>query len=98
VSGGVSVGPNPARVGGEVSIYRNGGKPVSGKLFVFDAIGQKVAVVEVGGTRSLSAVEGGKIGTWKVGDVAEGAYLLRGVLTDKDGVKVKVSALVSVVR
>jgi len=90
VSGEVTVGPNPVRAGNDVSIYRNGVKPVKGKPAVFDAVGQKVAVVDVNGI--------GKIGTWKTGEVAEGTYLLKGVLTDKDGVKVKVSALVSVAK
>jgi uncharacterized protein (TIGR02145 family)/uncharacterized repeat protein (TIGR02543 family) len=90
LSGVLTVGPNPARVGGDVAIYWTGGKAVSGKLSVFDAVGQKVAAVDVRGTN--------KIGTWRVGDVAEGTYLIKGVLTDKNGVRVVVSALVGVVR
>jgi len=76
--------------GGEAAIYWSGSKAVSGKLYVFDAVGGRVAVIAVRGTK--------KIGTWKVGDVAEGTYLIKGVLTDKDGGKVKVSTLVAVVR
>jgi uncharacterized protein (TIGR02145 family)/uncharacterized repeat protein (TIGR02543 family) len=90
LSGGMTVGPNPVRVGGDVAIYWTGGKSVSGSLSVFDAVGQKVARVDVRGTK--------KIGTWKVGDVAEGTYLIKGVLTDKNGVRVVVSVLVGVVR
>jgi uncharacterized protein (TIGR02145 family)/uncharacterized repeat protein (TIGR02543 family) len=90
LSGGVTVGPNPVRVGGDVAIYWTGGKAVKGSLSVFDAVGQKVARVDVRGTK--------KIGTWRVGDVAEGTYLIKGLLTDKNGVRVVVSVLVGVVR
>jgi len=89
-SGGITVGPNPVRTGGGAAIYWAGGKAVAGELSVFDAAGKRIAVVKVGGTK--------RIGVWKVGGVAEGAYLIRGVLTDKDGGKIKVSALVGVVR
>jgi len=86
----VSVGPNPVKVGGKLSLYRNGGKPVRGKLGVFDAMGVRVGVVEVSGTN--------KIGTWNAGGVADGTYLIKGILTDVDGGRVRVSVLVSVVR
>jgi uncharacterized protein (TIGR02145 family)/uncharacterized repeat protein (TIGR02543 family) len=90
LSGLVTVGPNPVKVGGDVAIYWNGAKAVSGKLGVFNAVGQRVAVVDVSGTK--------KIGEWKTLGVAEGTYLVKGVLTDKSGVKVGVSQLVGVVR
>jgi len=88
--GAVSVGPSPVKVGGELSLYRNGGKSVSGKLGVFDAMGQRVGSIDVNGTR--------KIGTWNVGDITEGTYLIKGVLMDRDGKKISVSLPVSVVR
>jgi len=88
--GVVTVGPNPVRSGSDAAIYWTGGKAVSGRLSVFNAVGQKVAAVNVSGVN--------KIGTWRVGDVAEGTYLIKGVLMDKNGVKVVVSQLVGVVR
>jgi len=90
VTAEVTVGPNPVRANAEVSVYWNGSKPVSGKLSVFSALGQKVGVVEVSGKSK------GKVGSWKAS--AEGTYLLKGVLTEKDGTRVKVSTLVSVAR
>jgi uncharacterized protein (TIGR02145 family)/uncharacterized repeat protein (TIGR02543 family) len=90
LSGFVTVGPNPVKVGGDVVIYWSGAKAVSGKLGVFNAVGQRVAAVDVRGTK--------KIGAWKTAGVAEGTYLVKGVLTDKSGVKVGVSQVVGVVR
>jgi len=98
LSGAVTVGPNPVRAGSVAAIYWTGGKAVSGKLTVFDALGGRVAVVDVSTSTSLSDRGAKKIGEWKVGDIAEGTYLIRGVLKDKNGVKVKVSVLVGVVR
>jgi len=89
-SGSVTVGPSPVRAGGSVSVFWSGSKSVTGKLGVFDALGKKVAEVKVAGTK--------RVGEWSVGSLSEGTYLVRGVLKDKDGVKVKVSAPVSVVR
>jgi uncharacterized protein (TIGR02145 family)/uncharacterized repeat protein (TIGR02543 family) len=86
----VTAGPNPVKVGRDAAIYWTGGKAVKGRLSVFNAVGGKVASINVKGVN--------KIGTWKVGDVAEGTYLIKGVLTDKNGVRVVVSLLVGVVR
>jgi uncharacterized protein (TIGR02145 family)/uncharacterized repeat protein (TIGR02543 family) len=90
MSGAMTLGPNPVKAGSVVAIYWTGGKAVSGKLSVFNAVGQKVAIVKVSGTK--------KIGTWKVGNIAEVTYLIKGVLTDKNGVRVVVSSLVGVVK
>jgi hypothetical protein len=98
VSGVVTVGPSPVRTGGAAAIYWSGSKAVSGRLGVFDATGGLVSVIEVSPSASLGDRGTKKIGTWAVGGVAEGAYLIRGVLTDKDGGRVKVSVLVAVVR
>jgi len=83
-------GPNPVKANGSVSIYWNGSKSVSGKLAVFNTAGRKVAAVKVSGAK--------KIGEWNVNGVAEGTYLVKGVLTEKNGGKVKVSALVGVTK
>lgn len=88
--GVVKIGPIPVRAGGDVAIYWDGNKAVRGCLSVFDAVGEKIANVDVNGIQ--------KIGTWKPGGIARGAYLIKGVLQDKDGFKVKVSRLVGVVR
>ncbi|MDR2692783.1 MAG: InlB B-repeat-containing protein [Chitinispirillales bacterium] len=90
LSGGVMVGPNPVRAGGDMAVYWVGNKAVSGSLSVFDVIGNKVVSIDVNGVN--------KIGAWKVGGIAGGTYLIKGVLTGEDGGKVKVSKLVGVVR
>lgn len=90
LSGSVTVGPNPVRAGGDLAIYWIGSKAVSGNLAIFDVVGGMVTQVNVNGVN--------KIGKWKVGGIAKGAYLIKGVLSDKDGSKVKVSKLVGVVR
>lgn len=88
--GEVSIGPNPVKSGGTVAIYWNGGKAVSGRLGVYNALGARVALVSVKGV--------GKIGEWKAGGAAEGTYLIKGALKDKSGVRVPVSLLVDVAR
>jgi hypothetical protein len=90
VSAGVSVGPNPVSSNGTVNVFWNGSKSVKGKIFVFSATGSKVAALNVSGT--------GKIGTWNVRGVAEGTYLVKGVVKTANGEKVKVSTVVGVTR
>jgi len=85
---GVTFGPNPASAGSPVSIYWNGSKPVTGKLAVFTEMGRKIEIVRVGGTK--------KIGTWNTAGAPVGTYLIKGVLKDKDGNKVRVNSVVSV--
>jgi hypothetical protein len=84
-----SVGPNPVS-NGAVSIYWNGSKSVNGKLAVFTSNGKKIASVPVSGSK--------KIGAWNAIGAPEGSYLIKGVLTTRDGEKVKVSTLVGVTR
>jgi len=86
----VKIGPNPVKAGGEAVIYWFGGYAVSGGLPIFDAVGYKVAHVNVRGLK--------KIGAWKVGNIARGTYLIKGVLKDKDGNKIDVAVPVGVVR
>jgi hypothetical protein len=90
VAGEVTAGPSPVAAGGEVAIFWNGSKTVSGKLAVFSAAGKKVAAVPVSGSR--------KIGAWSTAGVTEGTYLVKGVVVTKDGSKVKVTAPVAVTK
>jgi len=89
-AGEVTVGPNPVGSGSSLAIYWSGSRSVSGKLSVYTALGKKVAVVPVSGSK--------KIGLWNTSGAPEGTYLIKGVLTAKDGSRVKVSNLVSVTR
>jgi hypothetical protein len=86
----VRIGPNPVKAGGVATIYWFGGNAVRGGLSIFDAVGYKVARVKINGVKN--------IGTWKVGNIARGTYLIKGVLKDKDGNKIKVEVPVGVVR
>jgi len=90
VASQVTVGPNPVSGNGAVNVYWNGGKSVKGKLVVFSSVGKKVASVNVSGK--------GKIGTWTANNVAEGTYLIKGVLKSESGEKIKVSTLVGVAK
>jgi len=88
----VTVGPNPVRAGTDAAIYWIGTKPVSGRLSVFDAGGNWIQNID-----DLKGI--GKIGTWNVGgDLATGAYLLKGRLRYSNGRSVKVAVRVSVLR
>jgi len=86
----VTAGPSPVSSNGTVNIFWNGSKSVKGKLAVFSATGAKVATLNVSGT--------GKIGSWSVKGVAEGTYLVKGVVKSASGEKVKVSTVVAVAK
>jgi len=90
LSGVLTFGPSPVRSGGEVAIFWDGDKEIGGDLLVLSALGDVVAKVSVSGV--------GKIGAWNTRGVASGAYLVRGMLKDKDGFKCRVLMLVGVVR
>jgi hypothetical protein len=95
VAGEFTVGPNPvAKASGKAGFFWQG-KPVkSGTLYVFDGSGNLVKKVAVS-DKGISTARR-EIGAWDIGVVAEGTYLVKGVLVGKDGVKVKVSSLVGV--
>jgi hypothetical protein len=88
VAASFSVGPNVARAGETVKFFSS--KPVkSGTLYVFDANGNVVAKVSA------------KSGTGAIGSLlvkSEGTYAVKGALAGKDGTRVKVSTLFTVVR
>ena len=90
LKGFLTFGPNPVRSGGDVAIFWDGEKEISGDLFVFNAVGNIIDRRPVGGT--------GKIGEWNTRGVATGTYLMRGMLRDKDGFTCRVLMLVGVVR
>ncbi len=90
LSGVLTFGPSPLRRGGEVAIYWTGNKPISGALFVFNALGDIAATVNVNGI--------GKIGAWNTAGAARGTYMMKGMLKDKDGFKCRVLMLIGVVR
>ena len=95
VAGEFTAGPNPVvKAAGKVGFFWQGKALTKGTLYVFDASGnlvKKVAIADKGISTARR-----EIGSWKLGTVAEGTYLVKGVLVGKDGVKVKVSSLVGV--
>jgi hypothetical protein len=105
VAGEFTVGPNPAaRQSGEVRFFWSGRAVKSGKLAVFDASGNlvnKVNVSESVSGRSVSSLAKRAVGSWYLKDakgrpVAEGTYLVKGVIVTQDGAKVKASAILGV--
>ena len=105
VAGEFAAGPNPAaKQSGEVRFFWSGRAVKSGKLAIFDASGNLVKKVNVGESASGRSVFGfarGAIGSWDLKDakgrpVAEGTYLVKGVIVTQDGAKVKASAVLGV--
>jgi hypothetical protein len=106
---GFSVGPNPvSRSSGVVKFYRLGGAVQKGRLTIYDASGNVVNKIRVGegGNRGnapsrVDAESSRVFGVWNLTDrrgrpVAEGTYLVRGVITTSDGKRERMSAVVGV--
>ena len=101
VAGEFTVGPNPvAKASGKVGFFWQGKAVKSGTLYVFDASGNLVAKAAV--SDKGTGTDRREIGSWNLtangAPVAEGTYLVKGVLVGKDGSKVKVSSILSVAR
>jgi hypothetical protein len=105
IAGEFTVGPNPAaKQSGEVRFFWSGRAVKSGKLAIFDASGNLVKKVNVGESASGRSVFGfarGAIGSWDLKDakgrpVAQGTYLVKGVIVTHDGAKVKASVVLGV--
>ena len=95
IAGEFTVGPNPvAKTAGKAGFFWQGKAVASGTLYVFSTSGNVVAKVKVA-DKGIST-DRREIGSWNLGSVAEGTYLVKGVLVGKDGGKVKVSSLVGV--
>ena len=100
-SGQFTAGPNPIGRGcGKVGFFRLGGEVKNGKLQVYDLLGNLINSIEI-----RDSADGNlgrrRVGSWDLTDrdgrpVTEGAYLVRGVLAQKDGGKVRVSIVVNV--
>jgi hypothetical protein len=102
VAGEFTAGPNPAaKQSGEVRFFWSGRAVKSGKLVVFDASGNLVKKVNAGESASVSGLAKRAVGSWDLKDakgrpVAEGTYLVKGVIVTQDGAKVKASAVLGV--
>jgi hypothetical protein len=96
VAASFTAGPSPvSKASGKVTFF-SAKQVKQGGLYVFDAAGNVVA--------KIAAKAGtGAIGSWNLKDkkgaaVAEGSYVVKGVLTGKDGTREKVSFVFAVVR
>jgi hypothetical protein len=101
VAGDITVGPNPVtRQAGAVNIFRVGRQIIDGSLTVYDASGNFVRRVSINDNASGSSAAR-VIGSWDFTDsrgkpVAEGTYLLRGVVTTTGGSRERVSVVIGV--
>ena len=85
-----TAGPSPVSKNGTIKFFST--KQVkSGSLYIFDATGKSVAKV-----RANSGT--GEIAKWNVNNAAEGTYVVKGALVNKNGTKEKVSFVFSVVK
>jgi hypothetical protein len=98
--GEFTVGPNPvAKAAGKVGFFWQGKSVTKGTLFVFDASGNLVKKIGTADVKGLGT-DRREIGSWNLADakgrpIAEGTYLVKGVLT-VGGEKVKVSSILGV--
>jgi len=95
-----TAGPNPvSKNAGSVAFFWQGKAINSSNLSVFTATGALVAKVNVSDLGTSTARR--EVGSWNLRDtkgnqVSEGTYLIRGVVTGKDGSKERVSYKVNV--
>jgi len=95
------VGPNPVSKSlGAVSFFRHGSRVAYATLFIYDASGNVVKKIRVIDDAVGSQLRR-KVSTWNLRDnkgrpVAEGTYLVKGVLKTSGGKREKVSVVVGV--
>lgn len=99
-AGEFTAGPNPVvRQSGAVNFFWQGRRIQSASLAVFDASGKVVSRIKI---KDKSDTKNRRvIGSWDLTDtkgrsVSEGTYLVRGVITDVNGKKERVSAVIGV--
>jgi len=95
---GFTAGPSPVSKSGDGITFYASKAVKGGTLYVYDESGNAVAKIAV-----KSGVGGKSIGAWNLRDkrgvaVADGSYVVRGVLVGKDGKSEKVSFVFSVVK
>jgi hypothetical protein len=101
LAGEFTVGPNPvSRPAGSVGFFRQGRGISGARLAVYDASGNLVRKISVK-DNNIGNTARRQVGSWDLRDrkgriVAEGAYLLRGTITARDGGKEKVSLVLGV--
>jgi hypothetical protein len=102
LSGEFTVGPNPvSKAAGSVGFFWAGKAIADGTLSVLDASGNLIANVSISDKSTNS--DRREIGSWNLTNlrgvtVDEGTFIVRGVVTMKDGTKQRVSSVFAVVR
>jgi len=101
LAGEFTAGPNPvARSASSVTFFRQGKWVQSAMLTIFDASGNVINKIRIT-DNALNTQERREVGSWDLKDskgrsVAEGTYLIRGVVTTSDGKKERVSVMLGV--
>jgi len=101
LSGEFTVGPNPVnKQSGAVNFFWQGKWVQSATLTIFDASGNVVNKIRIT-DNALNIQERREVGSWDLKDakgrsVAEGTYLVRGVVTTSDGKKERVSVMLGI--
>jgi len=98
-----TAGPNPvARSAGSVTFFRQGKLIQNATFTIFDASGNVVNKIKIKDTKNANDNNARRIvGSWDLKDakgrlVAEGTYLVNGVVTTSDGKKERVSIMVGI--
>jgi len=96
-----TVGPNPInRNSGNVNFFRQGKRIESATLIIHDASGNVVNKIRIT-DNAIGTQERREVGSWDLTDgrgrmVAEGTYLVRGVVVTTDGKKERVSVMLGI--
>jgi hypothetical protein len=102
LAGEITAAPNPAaRQAGGVNFFRTGGELASGKLVVYNAAGSVVRRISVADANDCGCAGRRVVAGWDLTDtkgrpVADGTYLVRGVVKTRDGRTERVSILIGV--
>jgi len=96
-----TAGPNPVlRSSGNVNFFRQGKRIQNASLTIFDASGNVIKKISIK-DEAMNTLERRKTGSWDLTDrkgrsVADGTYLVRGVVVASDGKKERVSIMIGV--
>ena len=101
LTGGFTVGPNPvAKFSDNVNFFWQGKSIENTKLSIYDASGNLIKNINIS-DKLIGKYERRIVGYWDLTDskdrtVAEGTYLVRGIIKTSDGKKERVSVLMGV--
>jgi hypothetical protein len=96
-----TVGPNPvAKQSGEVKFFRQGKSINNATLYIYNASGSRVNKINIS-DKSIGKSDRREVGRWNLKDskgraVSEGTYLVKGVISTRDGKREKVSLILGI--